>query len=549
MTLRDSAISLLDRARLLLARHPEQRTAPTETSKQFDGDQMPGPGRPVVMPDTAAENPRLFDYEYNLNANFQPRTEFNYLPTFFHLHAFFNLNDEARIASNQFIEDILATPYELVIEDEHKGSYDQIKLDKFRRLMDVPDPTVGWGWRQWMRAQLREMVVTDATSVFPLFSKGGDFIAWQLIDGQTIKPIIGIKGGRPMPPDVAYIQYIHGRPYAALAQSELVYYPFRPRVWCSYGESRVEEILSTMARLSSTNAYEQLWFSEGNIPESVALMDTDYVKGKKEEQIAQYQIMLDEITGMTAARRRIFQMPPGIKDVKPVKSYSFNRELPEWLVRLLCVQFGVPPSLFVTETNRATAEELSILANKNFRGTLTAIEGMWKELLRAAGAPEFKMVFRQPRDYSEKATKGVLLLCTTATPDGKALMSWEEGRKELGIETEEEGEPEADDTTPGKVADAQIIPGVAAKPAGAAGMVQNQRPDKQLKMAPAGAPLALPSAANRKTIALKSVSAKSRVAAKMIKGVQPMLQRERARVIKEAVEQAQRRGLKVTGAH
>lgn len=548
MTLRDSAISLIDRARLLLARHPEQRTAPTETTKQFDGDQMPGPGRPIVMPDTAVANPRLFDYEYNLNANFQPRTEFNFLPTFFHLHAFFNLNDEARIASNQFIEDILATPYELVVEEESEGNYDQAKLDRFRRLLDVPDPTVGWRWRQWMRAQLREMVVTDATTVFPLFSKGGDFIAWQLIDGQTIKPIIGIKGGRPMPPDVAYIQYIHGRPYAALAQDELVYYPFRPRVWCSYGESRVEEILSTMARLSSTNAYEQLWFSEGNIPESVALMDTDYVKGKKEEQIAQYQIMLDEITGMTAARRRIFQMPPGIKDVKPVKSYSFNRELPEWLVRLLCVQFGVPPSLFVTETNRATAEELSILANKNFRGTLTAIEGMWKELLRAAGAPEFKLVFRQPRDYSEKAINGVLKLCTTATikEDGSAgppLMLWDEGRKELGIETEEEGEPDAGTAPAGK-----ITPSVAATP----GMVQNQpAPDKQLKMAPAGAagaPLALPSPANRKTIALKAVSAKSRVAAKMMKGVQPMLQRERARVIKEAVEQAQRRGLKVTGA-
>lgn len=44
MTLRDSAISLLDRARLLLARHPELRDAPTVTSKEFTGDQLPGPG-------------------------------------------------------------------------------------------------------------------------------------------------------------------------------------------------------------------------------------------------------------------------------------------------------------------------------------------------------------------------------------------------------------------------------------------------------------------------------------------------------------------------
>lgn len=571
-------MNAFDWVRTLLGRVPAERTPPVIDSKEFDQDPLPGPGRPIIMPDAAVERPRLFDYEYNLNANFQPRSEYRFIPSFYHLHSFYLLNDETRIAAAYNTDQITAIPWDIGPRPEWRGRYSKDRMAAARRLVEFPDPLVGWNYEQWMRAANQERIVTDALTIYPLRSMGGDMIGFQLIDGQTIKPILSVKGGRPIPPDPAYMQFIHGRPYSAFTLSELIYHPFRPRIWCAYGESLVEEMMTLMARLSLHGKYTTDYFTEGNIPEAVALLDKEWKGDMK--KLRELQEVWDELAGMNSAKRRVKQAPQMVSDIKLLKEFNFQKELPEWQVRFICVQFGVSPALFVSETNRATAEELSsTLVDVRMRHTLMGYKRLWDRLLEEAGFPEFEFAFRQPRDFSQNAIAGIVQLFTAANPAGETLLTLQEGRRELGIEESiEDPEGSMDDLSPEP--QASVGTDVAVE-TGAGATAIPAPPSGPPPVNPAPAPVAPPAAPGAvaapaqpgpvtaiasvttpgidkagggapkaknltpqqiKIEAGKMAAARARMAAKFLKGVKPVLASMEKEAVDRAIKAARARG-------
>ena len=64
------------------------------------------------------------------------------------------------------------------------------------------------------------MLVIDAATLYPRFNRGGSLYALDVIDGATIKPLIGEDGRAPEPPDPAYQQILKGVPdaFATLPQ-------------------------------------------------------------------------------------------------------------------------------------------------------------------------------------------------------------------------------------------------------------------------------------------------------------------------------------------
>jgi hypothetical protein len=60
---------------------------------------------------------------------------------------------------------------------------------------------------------IEEMLVIDATTIYPRYTKGGGLYSLDIIDGATIKPLIGEDGRAPEPPDPAYQQILKGVAY------------------------------------------------------------------------------------------------------------------------------------------------------------------------------------------------------------------------------------------------------------------------------------------------------------------------------------------------
>jgi hypothetical protein len=57
---------------------------------------------------------------------------------------------------------------------------------------------------------LEEMLVIDAATLYPRYNRGGALYALDIIDGATIKPLIGEDGRAPESPDPAYQQILKG---------------------------------------------------------------------------------------------------------------------------------------------------------------------------------------------------------------------------------------------------------------------------------------------------------------------------------------------------
>ncbi len=445
-------MSLADRFRKFFVTHPYVQPAPAGPQdpgyrKTFFGPFV-GPGAPIT-PIVGEGPPRYFDYVSGVNSNVVPRTEYSsILPDFGQLWMAYLLMPVMRVCVTFRTQQILSLGWKL---KARKGSGfrvgrdgDSIGARAIHAIVDEPDPQNGYNFEQWLRSILEEIYVTDACTIFPVRNRLKRVVAFNQIDGQTIKPLIDYeRGGIPVPPNPAFLQYIKGTAFRAFTSEDLVYKPFRPRSWCIYGQSRVENIMLTAALYQLHENWTADYFTQGNIPECVYIIDPAVEQQEwTPEKLKEWQEILDKMYGTNVARRRIHVAPPFVKDVKPLKAFSFERNLPDWLVRLLCIEFGVPSYLFTSETNRATAKEMNdTLYEAPLRGDLLMVKRLWDKLIGIANAPELEFDWAKEQDYRKSNVDGLALL--TNPSSGSPVMRIPEARMWLGLE-EGEGETQND---------------------------------------------------------------------------------------------------------
>src|SRR5690606_25724378 len=85
-------------------------------------------------------------------------------------------------------------------------------VDRAVDFWSVPDRGNGYTFAEWITQALEEHLVLDALAIYPRYTRGGDLYALEVLDGSTIKPLLDHRGGRPMPPQPAYQQILHGFP-------------------------------------------------------------------------------------------------------------------------------------------------------------------------------------------------------------------------------------------------------------------------------------------------------------------------------------------------
>ncbi len=184
-------MSLSDRLRKFFVTHPADRLMPRQPDQP--GAQptwygpFVGPGTPItpVMGDRAVP-PRYFDYISGVNANVVPRTEYQLLPNFFQLWTAYETMPIMKVMTTFRTQEILSLDWKLKVRSG-SGTRGSMGVDQARKLLERPDPQMGYGFEQWMRSVLEEIYVTDALTIEPIRNKLRRVVGFAQIDGQTIK--------------------------------------------------------------------------------------------------------------------------------------------------------------------------------------------------------------------------------------------------------------------------------------------------------------------------------------------------------------------------
>jgi HK97 family phage portal protein len=318
------------------------------------------PGYPMVP--VEPERLRLYDFPSGYNYIYTPRS---FEPISFHeLRALAQNHDITRLAIETRKDQIEALEWTIKpIDEKNPKAGADTRAEKMVAFWRRPDGITPFA--TWLRELLEDLLVLDAPTLDVRINRAGEVIALELVDGATIKVLIDDTGRRPRPPAPAFEQIIHGRPWILtedgrvstdlrgkpIFDSQLIYLPRNPRTHKPYGFSPVEQIIMTINIGLRRQIMQLQHFTEGNVPPGMATSPD----GWNADQIAKYQEWFDSmLAGNTGNRTRIIWGPAGAK-YQSFKEAPYKDEFDEWLARIVCYAFSLPPTAFVKQMNRATA--------------------------------------------------------------------------------------------------------------------------------------------------------------------------------------------------
>jgi HK97 family phage portal protein len=228
----------------------------------------------------------------------------------------------------------------------------QRRIDALTEFWRHPDGETEFA--SWLRTALHDLLTIDAPAFEIRRTRGGDVIGLDVVDGATIKLLVDETGRRPVPPAPAYEQVIHGRPWRLLTSNELLYAPRNRRSDHAYGFGPVEQVMLYI-NIGLRRAITQLnYYTSGNVPEGLISAP----EGWNAEQIRSFQEWFDSLlAGNLAERNKVVWTPAGAK-YQAFKSSPIERDFEEWLARVICYVFSLPPTALVNQVNRATGETM-----------------------------------------------------------------------------------------------------------------------------------------------------------------------------------------------
>ena len=279
------------------------------------------------------------------------------------------------------------------------------RLSAATQFFEAPDRRNGWA--AWLRMLLEDLLVIDAPTIYKRRTRGGALYALELLDGATIKRLIDDWGRTPLPPAPAYQQILKGVPAVDYAADELIYAPRNPRIHKAYGFSPVEQVQMSVNIALRRQIYQLQYYTEGNVPEALIGVPENW----NPDQIRQFQAYWDSLnSGDTAERRHAKFVPGGVaKTFVPVREPAMKDAFDEWLARIVCYVFSVPPSAFTGQVNRATADTAQDVALSEGMAPLQ----LWvKHLIDRVvaedfAAPDLEFAWDQDKDTDPAATASI----------------------------------------------------------------------------------------------------------------------------------------------
>lgn len=378
-----------------------------------------GPGTPLPALAPPGTSPRQMDYPYAVNTRTTPRSGDDSGISFGDLRALSRNCDLVRLAIETCKDDFARVKWEIAPRD---GGSDE-GVDEITAFLQRPDRRNPWS--TWVRMALEDMLVIDAPAWFVRKTVGGKLFALEPVDGATIHPLIDDTGRTPLE-GVAYQQIIKGMPAVEFTRAELIYAPRNPSTDRIYGYSPTEQICLTI-NIAIRRAMAQLgYFTDGNIPDAFVKVPDTWTAQQIVEFSARWSAMFENNPN---ERRRVKFVPQG--DIHETRAAPIKDEFDEWIARLACFAFSLPPTAFVKQMNRAVAEQVANSALE--QGTMARLawlkDVMDHDVLAVAfGRPDLEWHAQElkPPDPTEQASVLEILV-------RNGIKSIDEARDDLGL--------------------------------------------------------------------------------------------------------------------
>ena len=334
------------------------------------------PMKPVAPPDVAG---RRFDFPSGYNLALQPR-QYEQIG-FPQLRAFADACDLLRLVIETRKDQMerqrfTVKPRDPVLRRSSKRPPEvQGRIDAANAFLRRPD---GYnGWKTWTRGLLEDMFVIDAATLYCQRNRGGKLIALQQLDGATIKRVIDDWGRTPQPYRAgtaevvnggggktsvmvyppAYQQILKGMPAVDYSTRDIIYRPRNVRAHKVYGYSPVQQILLTVQIALRRQLWQLDYYTEGSIPDALIGVPSTW----SADQIRDFQKYWDtEFTGDLAKRRRAKFVPGEVASkIHQTKEPEQKNDFDEWLARVICFAFSIPPTWATKMINRSSGEKQS----------------------------------------------------------------------------------------------------------------------------------------------------------------------------------------------
>ncbi len=346
--------------RILLTTKPGQAIVEKPAAKaEADAPWTPstvgfGPGEPL-RPGAAEEPIRREDFLVGRNYLFTPRAAEQRAITFAQMRNLADSYGILRTIIEKRKDELKGLEWDIApavgYEDKHEELQDAIS--KMRAFWQFPDKEASFD--QWLGILAEDIFVIDALSLYINHDKKGDVISLDTIDGSTIWMLVDDRGRVPNPPEPAYEQNVKNFPRTWWTKDELIYRPYNLRSQGLYGFSHVESIILTVNIAFRRELQFLEWFRSSNLPAALVQAPESWTP----QQIAEWQTQFDNmLAGNLAARSRLNLVPGGAGQPVIFSPLTFDARFDEWLARVICARFGVSPTPYVSEVNRAQAQTM-----------------------------------------------------------------------------------------------------------------------------------------------------------------------------------------------
>jgi 8-oxo-dGTP pyrophosphatase MutT (NUDIX family) len=444
-----------------------------------------GPFSPIIPtpvdapePDSDFADPRLWQYEVGWNLpTGQPGSEGIKLADFSTLRTLADLYSVARACIQLRKAEIRGLAWDIIPTKEAakamRGNDGKMKDFGKRRgeamkFFRHPDPDY-FSWGTFMDALLEEVFVFDALSL--LFRMkwgkrqgkgllGSDLDCLSLINGPTIRPLLGMHGEKPRPPAPAYQQYLYGVPrcdlmtlitgrdldmgylsgaeYNRFKADQLLYLPMVPKRWTPYGFPPIERALVPVMSGLQKQGYQLDFFREGTVP-AVYISPGGVNSDLTPNQIRELQDALNAVAGDPAWKHKIIVLPAESK-VMPQKPTEIADQFDEIVMNQVCMAFdvqpmelGISPKVSTTvspgASNQMAKASQGTHQRKATKPLLMYLSDIFNRLLwDVCEQDDMQFIFEGLEEDEDEETQTNLIVAQI----GAGLASIDEGREALG---------------------------------------------------------------------------------------------------------------------
>jgi len=306
------------------------------------------PLQPLVPYSPVDEDGRQFDYQVGRNLFYKPRgTE---RVQFQELRNAARYSEILRLAIETRLDQMDALEWKIKPRDDSGADDKDPRIKTISEFFEKPDQV--HDWPGWLRLVLEELLVTDAVSIYRRMNRGGTLYGLEPRDGSTIFPLIDEDGRTPQAPDPAYQQVLKGVPKVDFTADQLIYAVRKTQVNTPYGWSPTEQVIESARTDIERIKYQLAYFTEGSLPDAYVTAPD----GMTPDKVKAFEAHINSLLSGNAAQRR--QLPFLIygMEIHQMKEPPLKSEIDEWLARKVCFAFSLPPTAFVRQTNRATAQ-------------------------------------------------------------------------------------------------------------------------------------------------------------------------------------------------